>query len=93
MMLSYSGNLQIPLRSLLAISGILIPAGIMNAKIVFPESTQPDEKTGTMLEPLTKTRESTCANRKKINLRKAVDILDALSDGALLGLKVAGWVL
>ncbi|GJJ13673.1 hypothetical protein Clacol_007929 [Clathrus columnatus] len=91
MILSYATKLAIPLRALIAISGISIPGAIINAKIAFPEATV--DENNVLIEPLTKTRESTCANRKKINLRKAVDLLDCLSDGALLGLKVAGWVL
>ena len=43
--------------------------------------------------PMTRTRESTCAARKKIHLRKARDLLDCVSDGARIGIRVAGFVL
>lgn len=89
MMLSYATKLDIPLRTLIAISGVLIPAGIMNAKIAFPTSSSSSPTT----TPLTETRQSTHANRKKLNLRRAVDLLDSLSDGAFLGLRIAGYVL
>ena len=74
----------IPLRSLLAQSTIVIPSAIINAKMAFPESDP--EKV------VTRSRESTCAARKKLNLRKAHDLLDCLSDGAKIGLRVAGSV-
>jgi nucleoside permease NupC len=82
---SYATKMAIPLRSLLAQSAMVIPGAIINAKVVFPEADPS--------KPLTRSRESTCAGRKKLNLRKAHDLLDSLSDGALVGLRVAGLVL
>ncbi|KAF8574564.1 hypothetical protein K439DRAFT_1642109 [Ramaria rubella] len=82
---TYTTTLAIPARNLIAQSAMIIPSSIINAKVAVPE-TDPEA-------PMTRSRESTCAARKKINLRKAVDLLDCLSDGALLGLRVAGSVL
>ncbi|KAF8521197.1 Na+ dependent nucleoside transporter C-terminus-domain-containing protein [Hysterangium stoloniferum] len=86
-MLTYATLIPtLPLRSLLAVSGAAIPGALINSKVAFPE-----DPAGPVT--LTRSRTSTCANRKKIQLRKAVDLLDCLSDGAIIGLRIAGSVL
>lgn len=85
MIATYAKTLSIPLRSLLAQSAMIIPGAIINAKVAFPEADA--EK------PVTRSRESTYAARKTLKLRKAHDLVDALTDGAAVGLRVAGLVL
>lgn len=81
----YAAKLGAPMRSLLAQSATVIPSSVMNAKVAFPETDA--------AIPRTKTWKLAAANRKNIKLRKAVDLMDSLSDGAWIGLKVAGSVL
>ncbi|KIJ34844.1 hypothetical protein M422DRAFT_181588 [Sphaerobolus stellatus SS14] len=81
----YAANIGLSFRNIVGISAVVIPSSIMSAKIAFPEEP------GT--EPLTYSRESTAANVKKINLRKATDLLDALTDGTYVALKAAGGLL
>jgi concentrative nucleoside transporter, CNT family len=85
MIATYATTLAVPIRSLLAQSAMIIPGAIINAKVAFPEADA--EK------PVTRSRESTCAARKQLKLRKAHDLVDALSDGASVGLRVSGLVL
>ena len=82
---TYATKLAAPLRILLTQSAMIMPGAIINAKVVFPEA-DPEM-------PLTRSRESTCAGRKKINLKKAHDLVDSLSDGAWVGLRFSGLVL
>ncbi|KIJ50879.1 hypothetical protein M422DRAFT_203882 [Sphaerobolus stellatus SS14] len=81
----YTAKLGLSFRNLIGQSATIIPSSIMNAKIAFPEAPE--------TQPLTYSRESTAANEKKIKLRKAVDLLDALSDGTVVAFKAAGGVL
>jgi len=80
----YAAKMGVSLRHLICQSVAVIPGSIMSAKIAFPE-TDPSK-------PLTRSRESTMANRKNIKLRKAKDLLDSASDGTLVAFKAAAGV-
>lgn len=88
-MLTYATLLPtLPLRTLLTFAGTAIPGALINAKVAFPEDPARPHNL-----PLTRSRTRACASRKKIHLRKAVDLLDCFSDGTFVGLRVAASVL